>query len=119
MGESQFKKRKRREFLTFRQKSDTMTGVFLRKTTIGKMKATSITALRRWLARMFGIPAPIDHKEIFRGMARRTSGNVRFRTGHIMFPDEKKAFVEEARKLPPAHKIIEEHFDLRKGVARK
>ena len=102
--------RKRREFLTFWQKSDTMTVSFCGKPPIGKMKATSITALRRRLARMFGMPAPIDHKEIFRGMARRTSGNVRFRTGHIMFPDEKKAFVEEARKLPPAHKIIEEHF---------
>lgn len=65
------------------------------------------------------LPTPIDRKELFRDMARRTSGNVRFRAGQIMFPDERRAFMDRARKLPPAHKMIEDHFDLKTGTARK
>lgn len=69
--------------------------------------------------RMFWVP-PIDDKEILRDIARtKSSGNVRLRMGDVVFPDERKRFIEEARKLPPVSKQIEEHFDLETGAPRE
>lgn len=71
-----------------------------------------------FLGRLFWMP-PVDHKGIFLDIARRSSGNVRFRMGMVMFPDEREAFLAEAKKLPPVWKQIENHFDPETGDVRK
>lgn len=71
-----------------------------------------------FLGRLFWLP-PVDRKQIFRDIARQSSGNVRFRMGDILFPDEREARLAEAKKLPPVWKQIEEHFDPETGAVRK
>ncbi|MGI9337395.1 MAG: hypothetical protein ACR2P4_02645 [Gammaproteobacteria bacterium] len=71
-----------------------------------------------FLGRLFWLP-PVDRKQIFLDIARRSSGNVRFRMGKILFPDEREKRLAEAKKLPPVWKQIENHFDPKTGAARK
>ena len=71
-----------------------------------------------FLGRLFWLP-PIDRKQIFRAIVRKSSGNVRFRMGDVLFPDERQKRLAEAKKLPPVWKQIENHFDIQTGAARK